>query len=218
MHYIVYQTTNLLNDKVYRGIHQTKNLDDGYLGSGTHLKHAVKKYGRENFNKEILYRFDTEQDMLLKEAELVDEDWCGLSNTYNICVGGFGGGFKYINSSNLKNEYVRKGYDSSIGKFSKEKLRELGIKGALAKKEKGIKHIPSSNFVYSQLGKTQSDEIKRKISEAQQKVDRNGQKNPAFGTMWITDGTRNRKINKLDQIPEGWYKGRKFSGLRIKEL
>jgi hypothetical protein len=29
--------------------------------------------------------------------------------------------------------------------------------------------------------------------------------------MWITNGTENRKIKKdLDNIPEGWYKGRKM--------
>jgi hypothetical protein len=36
-----------------------------------------------------------------------------------------------------------------------------------------------------------------------------GDKTSQFGTMWITNGTENRKIKKdLDSIPEGWYKGR----------
>lgn len=35
-----------------------------------------------------------------------------------------------------------------------------------------------------------------------------GQKNSQFGTMWITDGQVNKKIKKIDTIPEGWYKGR----------
>lgn len=35
-----------------------------------------------------------------------------------------------------------------------------------------------------------------------------GEKNPAFGSMWITDGVDNRKINKNENIPVGWCKGR----------
>ena len=34
-------------------------------------------------------------------------------------------------------------------------------------------------------------------------------KNSQSGTMWITDGTNNKKIKKTDKIPCGWYKGRK---------
>lgn len=36
-----------------------------------------------------------------------------------------------------------------------------------------------------------------------------GKDNSQFGTMWITNGTDNRKIKKDISIPEGWYRGRK---------
>lgn len=35
-----------------------------------------------------------------------------------------------------------------------------------------------------------------------------GVKNSQFGTMWVTDGTQNKKINKESSIPEGYWKGR----------
>jgi hypothetical protein len=32
--------------------------------------------------------------------------------------------------------------------------------------------------------------------------------NSQFGTIWITDGTINKKIKAIDQIPDGWNRGR----------
>ena len=33
-------------------------------------------------------------------------------------------------------------------------------------------------------------------------------KNSQYGTMWINNGTTNKKIKKEETIPKGWYKGR----------
>lgn len=54
IYYIVYRTTNHVNEKFYIGSHQTKKINDGYLGSGKYLKKAIKKYGRKNFTRDIL--------------------------------------------------------------------------------------------------------------------------------------------------------------------
>ena len=69
MKYIVYCTTNLINNKIYIGQHLVKdpNEFDGYLGCGCYIQHvssyknpktsfqkAVKKYGPKNFRIKII--------------------------------------------------------------------------------------------------------------------------------------------------------------------
>ena len=55
--WIIYVTTNLINKKVYVGQRKLDytSADERYLGSGTIFKKSLKKYSRENFNREILY-------------------------------------------------------------------------------------------------------------------------------------------------------------------
>jgi integrase len=89
--YIIYKTTNLLNGKYYIGKHKCSSLDDGYLGSGTILNKAIKKYGKENFKRETLFTFDNDDDMNNKEKELITEEMINDPMVYNIHPGGRGG-------------------------------------------------------------------------------------------------------------------------------
>jgi len=86
--YTVYKTTNLINNKIYVGAHKTTNPDDSYLGSGVYLKRCIKKYGKENFKKEVLFIFETEKEALIKESEIVDENFVKSKETYNLKLGG----------------------------------------------------------------------------------------------------------------------------------
>jgi hypothetical protein len=97
MHYTIYKITNKLNGKFYIGKHQTKDLNDGYMGSGKLIKAAIKKHGVENFTKEILHVFDTEAEMNETEARLV----LIHEGSYNLCPGG-NGGFGYINKKSIQ--------------------------------------------------------------------------------------------------------------------
>lgn len=91
MHYIIYKTTNIINNKYYIGKHITNNLDDGYIGSGKALTASIKKYGKECFVREILFELPSEELMNLKEKELVTEELVNDSNCYNMTLGGEGG-------------------------------------------------------------------------------------------------------------------------------
>ena len=105
MKYIVYQTTNTVNKKIYIGVHKTidPELFDGYIGCGVNIHNsssymkphtpfqcAVKKYGGKVFLRTILYIYDTVEEASKKEAALVDKDFILNPNTYNVALGGLG--------------------------------------------------------------------------------------------------------------------------------
>ena len=212
MFYTVYQITNLLDGKIYIGKHQAKNLADGYMGSGKRLRYAIKKYGLENFKKEILFQFETEVDMNAKEAELVNEEFVARSDTYNICFGGQGG-FGYLNTTgkSVTISEQRKRDPSLYARAAKlggQKMKQMLLEDEDFRAEHARKCAPTLN-PKSFLGRKHTEETKRKMSVAISAKAR-GSQNSQFGTMWITNGTENRKIKKdLDIIPEGWYKGRR---------
>lgn len=83
-----YKITNKINNHFYYGVHRTDDLNDGYMGSGSRLKNAFKKYGIENFEKEILRFFDTGKEAFEYEAEVVTEELVYDNNCYNMVCGG----------------------------------------------------------------------------------------------------------------------------------
>ena len=85
--YIIYKITNIINNNIYVGCHITENINDNYMGSGTNIIKDIKKYGRQNFKKDILFEFNNELDMLNKEKEIVNEDFIARKDTHNIIVG-----------------------------------------------------------------------------------------------------------------------------------
>lgn len=91
-YFIVYKTTNTVNGKIYIGAHSTYNLNDGYKGSGIYLKKAFKKYGRENFETEVICKCTNPETMFKIEAVLVNQliKRFGQKGHYNRAFGGRG--------------------------------------------------------------------------------------------------------------------------------
>jgi hypothetical protein len=214
MYYTVYKTTNKINGKIYIGSHKTRNLNDNYLGSGKYLKHSIEKYGIDSFIKEILFVFDTAEQMYAKEAEIVNEDFISEQNTYNLKVGGFGG-FDYLNAwkDNPTHSKEHMSRMSMLGvparnaerneRFSNNTYRQMW--GNMSKRNQLQQY--DEGRVPGMLGKIHSVDSKRKISIANS-LNQRGTKNSQFGTLWITDGVSNKKINKTSDIPPGWCRGR----------
>jgi hypothetical protein len=96
--YTVYRTTNLINEKIYVGVHATPNVYDSYLGSGKALNRAITKYGRDFFSKEIIARFDESSTAYDLERQIVTESFVKNRSTYNAKLGGHGG-WDHVSSS-----------------------------------------------------------------------------------------------------------------------
>ena len=162
-HYLIYKITNKLNGKIYIGQHQTDNLDDGYMGSGLAIQKAIKKYGKENFTKEVLFDVDDWELMDFIEELIVDEDFVKREDTYNMAIGGSSGVGRMPKSEETK----RKLSEARKGKPSPKKGKPSPLKG---RKREGF-HFHFSEeqkrkMSESRKGRVVSEEARRKISAA----------------------------------------------------
>ena len=96
---LIYLTINLINQKIYVGQSTINKLS--YVGSGSAIRKAIKKYGKSNFNKVILRNNIT----CLEELNFWESYYIKLlkSNSskigYNITLGGDNGGWKHTKES-----------------------------------------------------------------------------------------------------------------------
>ncbi len=218
--YTIYKTTNKINGKIYIGKHQTKDPNDTYLGSGKLLWNSINKYGIENFEKEILFVFDTEAEMNNKESELVTDEFVLESTNYNLCPGGQGG-WGYLNSNGLnRTEWHKENNISHMKKMSKQGNAKKKILLETDKEWKEQYSKSRSESAKRQFithgnpfeGKTHTDETKAIIG-MKNSIRQSGNGNSQYCKMWITNGNDSMRIMKTDNIPEGWYKGRKIKNI-----
>ena len=146
MYYIVYETTNTINNKKYRGAHVTQVLDDGYLGSGVVLKHAIKKYGKENFKRTVLCECNSIDEIIEMEKQYVSKDWIDNNDTYNLQTGGLNYGI--------------------LSEESKKKISESLKKSYKEGKSQAINNLPEIPWNKGKIG-IYSDDTLKKMSESQ---------------------------------------------------
>jgi hypothetical protein len=217
MYYTIYKITNKLDGKFYVGKHQTKDLNDGYMGSGVLIRRAIEKHGVENFQKEILHVFETEAEMNEAETRLVVIS----EESYNLCPGGQGG-FGYINSNpekfltekRLKSLTRVKDRSPNLQKKWKEQLKKAQQKDSYKKNQSEAQKKRNREKGSWWVGKQHRQETLDKMKVAHQGK-HSGSKNSQYGTCWITNGSSNKKISKNDLdfwIEQGYYKGRILGG------
>jgi len=203
----IYKTTNLISGKIYIG--QETNFNRYYYGSGLKIKKAIKKYGKSNFNKEIICYCENKIDMDEKEKFFIKAfDVTNKLIGYNIAEGGEGGPFfKGHHHTKKTKENMSKHRKTLVGPLSsmygkkhseetKKKWRENrkgklvgplnGMYGKthteMAKKKMSRPHWGSSNGMY---GKKHSEECKSHLRQIM-----TGIGNPFFGKRH-TDKTKN---------------------------
>lgn len=115
----IYKTTKLITGKIYIG-QSIRNIQNsfGYFGSGIYIKNALKKYGKDQFKKEIL-------------IEVFDQLWLDYYEEYYI---------KYFNSL-IPNGYNIAKKSKGHGKWSDETKLKIGktSKGRFLSDESKIK-------------------------------------------------------------------------------
>lgn len=195
-----YKITNLINNKYYYGIHSTNNLNDGYMGSGKLLKCAIKKYGIENFKKEIIKFFNTLEELSEFEKEIVNEITLKDTSCYNLVKGGYF----------LSNEDILhlKTIMSNI---------QLGEKNSqygtcwITKDDKSIKINRSELESYKKIGWNLGRKIKNRDNIASANKD----------CTWIWKDNVSKRIKKADVqkfLDDGWIIGRSKPKEKIKKL
>lgn len=91
MQYYIYMTTNTVNNKRYIGQHKGEP-NDNYIGSGTAITKAIKKYGKNNFTKKILCYCNTREEADKKEKYYIKKyDAVNNKQFYNCQEGGTNG-------------------------------------------------------------------------------------------------------------------------------
>lgn len=112
-YHFTYITICNTTHKFYIGKHSTKNLNDGYIGSGNYIQKAISKYGKDSFTRHIIQFFNNEEDAFLNEAKILTEEVIKTYNDdldmcYNLQSGGSGGTIYISNSTRKKMSIANK--------------------------------------------------------------------------------------------------------------
>lgn len=172
--YKVYQITNCINNKTYIGYTQLdiEHRWRLHVNSGSSkmlISRAIKKYGPDNFIVELLANFDTKQEAVAKEIELIDR----YNPPYNIHSGGTGGPMLGEMNGRYGKEHTQQWKDNMSRIMSGENNPMYGRKHTEESKKKisaaakgrtshfkGKKHKPES---LAKMRVPKTEEFKQKI-------------------------------------------------------
>lgn len=156
-------TAGTFKDKFYFGQHTTKDLNDGYKGSGRKIGDYYKKHPND-YIKEIISFHNSQEELNKAEYEII-KPWLGNEMCLNICEGGYYGKPSY--------ETRKKMSKSLKGRISPNKGRKFSDewKSNISKSHTGLKLGPHSKewtekIAAANRGRKNSEETKRKISES----------------------------------------------------
>lgn len=198
----------------YRGKHSTENLNDGYLGSGSEVKHLVREQGSDCFTKTIFKFCSSLQEVLQEEEKYVGDLWTEDPFCLNLTPGGAFSGKLDMTGVPKSFETRKKLRDSHLGlKRSKEtrqriseskKGRKLNISPEIQERLSKLRSRPRPESVRIAVSKAQKG--RPKTAEHVQKM-----KECKVGRIWINNGTISKMLTpeKAKEFLElGWQRGR----------
>lgn len=213
-YHILYKTTCTATGNFYIGVHSTTNLEDGYLGSGLRLYRSIKKYGIEKHTREILKFFDSREDLLKHEREVVNEDLLKEDKCMNLKRGGEGG----FNNK----EHMKKCSEAGIARLKElystnDEWKKNNFKNRSESLKRDIKagkrKVP--HFSWSEKGEKMSEEMKKNIGKASS-IHQKGEGNSQFGKKWIHNEHETFAVKK-ELLDEYLLKGYKIGRKRYKK-
>jgi len=168
----VYCVTNKVNGKQYVGKtvgpldkRKWKHESDAKLESETYFHRALRKYGFNNFEWEILFESDNSEILILVEMDMIKDLSSKKPSGYNLTDGGEGlDGYTHSEETKRKIGLGNKG--KNLGrKHTEEEKRKIGEsqKGKIVSDE--TKNRMSK--ARSELGHKHTEESKKKMSISQ---------------------------------------------------
>ena len=126
----IYVTTNKVNGKKYIGkcIYDRINNWENYLGSGVYLKRAIKKYGKENFERKIICNAYSDEELnQLEEFYLNYFDVVNSTEFYNIKLTSIGGDIFtfHPNKEAIRQQRIEQMTGEGNHQFGKAKTKKM---------------------------------------------------------------------------------------------
>ena len=199
MFYYTYKVVLLkgsLAGKYYYGQHRTKNLEDGYIGSGTRIASYFKKYPKiegVTYVRQILAFYSDEEELNRAEKELIGDSYETDPNCLNLKAGG-----KQVK---LSTESRKKISLSLTGKTWSKERRE-----AASRARKGVPKGPSKL-----KGKKRALEAVAKTVEKLTGKERPEIAKEMSSRKWMNNGIKNFRVLPEDvevRLREGFRFGK----------
>ncbi len=193
---IVYRLTNKLTGQKYIGQYSGKDFAP-YWGSGLYIKRAIRKYGRANFEKEIICECHSRKELNETEMKYILEENTRVPNGYNISPGGEGGDGGWSNHTEEENQKRK----ALISEAMKQHWQDPVMRQNYLDKIDPEQRRADAKAMWS-------DPIKKK--EIADKI--RGQKRTEEQCRRIAEAQRGKKLSEEHKQKIGeWGKGRKHS-------
>ena len=198
-------------------MHSTRNLNDGYIGSGVFLRNSVRKHGIETHICVIVEFCDDREALAKREAEIITEELLKDPLCMNLNLGGMGS-WAILNKAKTQEERFMLGKIGGFTKLTAEQRRAAGRIGGT----KAMTHLwltsrdsMAQHLANAQLAAAGEESISKRIATFADIKHQQGESNSQFGTVWIhsLELKLSKKIKRDDLqslLSDGWLVGRKM--------